>query len=149
MTSLEVAQALAEWAEETVPGGLESSYPYSPAELGLTPLVVVEITGIRHEQRADDELPFQQIEQQTVRVYNADLVFAVDPTDPEQATETLYGYADALEAAVLDDPTLGGRVTDTGNEPNFELPPFHIEFDDGTEVRPMTAQIRVAVPRAS
>lgn len=99
MTEREAVEAVQAWALEAVP---ELGDPRtSPTSSWPLPDVAV---AIRRTTRGAG-----QIQQALESRRSIDVIVAVDPIPVEDASSTLYGYAETLMDALLEDDTLGGR----------------------------------------
>lgn len=147
MTSEQVAEAVVAWAVEELPA-LQGSYDHpEPDRLYPLPDVMAAVTGIRILDAAPAGLPtIGQIEQTLARVRDLRVIFAVDPTDPDEASAQVEGFADTLTDSLLADHTLGGRVPGASPTVTWSFEPPFIEFDDGTKARQATLTLVVAEP---
>jgi hypothetical protein len=144
MDASRVADALVEWAIDTLPD-LKGTYDHDP-DSKTQPLPDLAVSVASEETRASDPtlgLPLADlgIEQATLHSLRASLLLMVDPEDAGVATEQLQDFVRDLREAVKADQTLGGRVflASPYIQASYE-PPF-VEFDDGTSGRAATFSI--------
>jgi hypothetical protein len=115
----DIATKLEEWAGEIA--GL-NAFPEDPQDIDQAfPIVVCEIQR-RRKVAASPALSQYQHEQRDLRVWTARLVIMVAPTRDGQDAFSLYDMTDELEAALLRDKTLGGRVEAAASEVDVEFP---------------------------
>ena len=141
MTTQDVAEGVTAWILEAT--GISSGYHYMPSQKDANlPDVVVEVIE-RRMTREDPEFPFSAIQQRWVRLFVVGASIMVDNSDPESAADTLYGYSDVMEAALMADGTLGGRVPFVSPYFAFDFSAPFVEYHDGTRGREMNMQMSV------
>ena len=145
----EIAEALVEWARETVPE-LATGYSYdAPQKNGPLPDVAAEVTaeGLDRAGLFRWYPALQQLE--GVWAYVCELSLLADLPEPDQpetqreAAYSLRSWATKLKAAIRADGTLGGRVQLTSRFFQIRYRPGYVEFPDGTRGR--EARIEMAV----
>jgi len=91
----------------------------------------------------DDRFPMRGIQQRWIKVWSLLISIMVDNGDPQAAADQLYEYADMLEAALMEDGTLGGRVPFVSPFYNFDFQSPFVEYPDGTRGRAMDMTLLV------
>lgn len=151
MNENDVALAVTAWTQDVIPE-LQGASHFITAEKNGLPDVVVD-TSEKNVVLRDPRFPqLSEVEQIALRVFEVDLAFMVESTaSPDAAvaqaeTEQLRDFGKRLEASLLSDVTLGGRVPVTSPlfAINYRLP--FVEYADGTRGRQMTMAIAVADP---
>ena len=138
-----MCDALAEWAQETVPA-IESAYTHLPgSKPEALPDVIVELTRSYIQRGGGEQFPFWQLQEMHVEGYDCQLAIMVDNSDPDAAATALRGYRDLLAAAVRAQPTLAGRVPFRSPFVSFDFTPPFVEYEDGTTGREMTMSLTV------
>lgn len=142
MTTQQLRTAIASWADETLPA-LNGAYDHAPERHSQAFPTADCVLGKVTRSRNDRRFPNLQIEQADVRVWEVSLVVAVPPDPPDAAEDQLAEFADALDAAIASDPTLGDRVqaADPYAETSFEA---FVEFDDGPRARALDMRLVIA-----
>lgn len=149
MTDREATDALLEWVEATLPAVADRTYPYLPSgkDKGL-PDAAAEMQTSRIVREDAANFPHLAIQQAILRVRDYAVSFMVEAgaldADADQADAELHGFADALEAALLADLTLGGRVASATPFVTFDYTPPFVQYEDGTRGRQMVLRILVA-----
>lgn len=141
MRTKEVAAAVEEWAVSIVPG--LHAEPTQPEQLAQSlPLAICEVTEKRRAngQSTAGVLGYQQT---GARAWSAQLMLLVAPTDPWTASQLLYDMVDDLEAAIVRDPTLGGRVPVSDSSFSASFSPPEVEHQDGTVARLATMRLTI------
>jgi hypothetical protein len=143
ISSEDLTERLVEWAREVLPE-LNGGYAYLPSskEQAL-PDVVVDITRTYIDADAADGFAEIRIQQRAVRVWEVEMSFMVDNSDPEQASATLRSWYDRLLDGWLASRTLGGRVPFTSPYPSIDSSSPFVEYEDGTKGREITMQVAV------
>ena len=148
MTEREVAEAVSAWVGETLPD-LTKTYAFLPATRTTLPDAAIEVLEKRIS-RGDDErrFPYNQLQQADLRVFEClvSVIVASDAegTADEEETQQLQSFGAALEAALLEDATLGGRVMMCSPLAVFDYRLPFIQYHDGTRGRQLEANIAVA-----
>lgn len=151
MTPKQVAVALMQWADATIPE-LAQAYDHATEGKAGFPDIGVEFSEIEHTDVVgkDERLPFEQsIEQTGAVLYRTMLLLVVDAElGAQAASDKLYQYANDLAVVAKADRTLGGRVVRISRRMRFDFHPDapFIEFDDGSKGRRMTMHLVVSDP---
>lgn len=146
MNEQQVAEAVRDWARETIPD-LTAGYAYLPAQKTTLPDVAVDLREKRIVLGPDERFPFSALDQVSLKVFELVLGFLVEAgtgdSADEDETQLLQGYGALLEAAVLDDATLGDRVPMASPfiDIVYDLP--FIQYPDGVRGRQMTMNMAV------
>lgn len=144
IATIAIAAALEQWAVATLPA-LQGSYDYQvAAKVHPLPDVAIEITEA--STKLVSNLPYFNFEQTMVRSWTVRVFLMVDPEPGDTATDQLAGFIDALQASVISDSSLGGRVPLTGKEMRGSFVPAFVQFDDGTRGRTATLELTVMEP---
>ena len=145
MTSEEVAQAVKEWALETVPA-LNGGYAYLPAQKDQQlPDVVVDVAEVQ-VARQMAEFPMSQIQQFWIHAFRCEVSFMVGNENPEAAAQELRAAEALATASLMRDGTLGGRVDFISPYFSFDFTPPFVEYADGTRGREMVMRLSVGEP---
>lgn len=143
METQAVAEQVAEWVVEVCDPEIQGSYTHLPFEKPQAlPDVVCEVLD-KGITRDDPRMPWSQLEQTWLRIWQVNVSVMVDNQDPEQASNALSGYSDQLEAALMQDGTLGGRVQLVSPYHRFDFSTPYVEYQDGMRGREMNLQISV------
>lgn len=141
MNTLTVIQAVEAWAVDTVPA--LSSYDHPPEELDQAlPMVLAEVQT-DSQQDAEAQLPgMAQYQQTLIRAWAIDLIILASPNPAWTASHALYGYVDALGAAILAGVVIGDNVVMSQfYVANYDPP--EVEYGDGTIARQVTVRVTV------
>ena len=157
MTEQEVAEAMADWLTELLSdtalgngSGLKAAYPYISAEKGALPDVMADVREKRVGLGAEEPFfPLRQLQQTMIHAFECELSFLVEtgngPAAAADETALLRLYGATIEAAVIDDASLGERLGDAFCSPimrfNYDSP--FIQYADGTRGRQMVATLAV------
>lgn len=152
MDELEIADAVAEWLEETLPA-LKKVWPFQTSAKTVLPDGMVEIQdkSIALGEEFVQRFPWGQLQQRMLKVFEIQVTCMVDakgaPEDPTSSKETddvLKGYGAAVETALLSQPTLGDRVQMASplHTANYRLP--FAQYPDGIKGRQMEFTMWVA-----
>lgn len=148
MTTAELATALEEWAIAELPD-IKGSYDFPTAEKTQPlPDVAIEVDGVNTSLNPPDaslEAMFA-IQQTAMRTWVVRLLLMVKPEPGDVASQQLAGFVDKLQASLMSDGTLGGRVSWTSKETRGSFTPPFVQFDDGTRGRAATLEITVGEP---
>lgn len=138
-----VVLAVANWVVATCDPPIQGSYPYLPSTKDTAlPDVVVEVSD-KVITREDPRFPYRQIQQVWVRIWTLGISIMVENTNPDDAAEQLEDYADQLEAALMEDGTLGGTVPFVSPFMSFDFAAPFVEYPDGTRGREMNMTLHV------
>lgn len=140
MDTTDLMRACELWAASVIPA--LNTYDHEPPSLGeALPLVVADIKTDAVQDGAS-ELPGVAAYQQTyVRARTVDLLILVSPEPAWTAAQVLYGYVDALGAALRKDQRLGNRVEAASPFYEATYDPPEVEWTDGTIARQVTFRI--------
>lgn len=160
MTENEVAQTLTEWlmgmlgpTELDPDKALQVGYPFLPSQKGALPDVSVEVAQKRLSRGAEERLffPMRDIEQTFLRVFECQVTFMVEVqstqsmASDEAEQELLREYGARVEASILADASLGGRLGSAFISPvslfDYRLP--FVQYGDGTRGRQATVVLAV------
>lgn len=152
MTEDECAIAVTEWVRAVLPD-LAEGRSWITAQKTLLPDVVVDVAE-KAIAVSDERFPQLDISQAALRLFEVEMALMVEKAvgDPdseadEKETVKLREFGAALEASLLTDGTLGGRVfaaSPVDARFNYRLP--FVEYADGTRGRQMTFSFPVAEP---
>lgn len=144
MSTSDIAEALESWALAVVPE-LNGSYDYSAAaKTQPLPDVMIEIIDVSTAVTSE-ELLFN-FEQVLVHVWKVRMLLMVPPEPGDTATDLLTGFIDALQASVINDQTVGGRLPLVSKEMRGSFNPPFVQFDDGTRGRVATLELTITEP---
>jgi hypothetical protein len=140
MNTVDLMRACELWAAEVVPA--LNTFDYEPRSISeALPVVVADI---QTDRVADTEasIPGLPDYQQTyLRARSVDLLILVVPVPAWTAAQVLYGYVDALGAALRKDQRLGNRVEAVSPFYEATYDPPEVEYEDGTIARQVTFRI--------
>ncbi len=141
MDTLEMIQAVEAWAVATVPA--LSSYAHAPEQLSeALPMVLAEVQTDAVSD-TEGQLPGMAKYQQTfIRAWSVDLIILSPPDPAWTASQALYGYVDALGAALLAEVVLDDNVVMAQFYVASYDPP-EVEYADGTVARQVTVRVTV------
>lgn len=149
MNENDVAVAATEWARDILPE-LAEGRSWLTASKTMLPDVVTDVAE-KSIVLDDPRFPNLGIEQLALRVFEVEMAFMVASDTGSEAdkneTETLRDYGARLEASLIGDGTLGGRVfraAPVDSVFNYRLP--FVQYEDGTRGRQMTLGFAVADP---
>lgn len=143
MNSELAVQGLMEWSQSVLPE-LVGAYDHVPAvkPQGL-PDVVVEAGRSGIQMAPDTRFRYWDLQQAAIYFVEGSLSFMVDNSDPAAAAAQLRDFETRLRDSVLQDATLGGRVTMASPLMEFDFTSPFVEYGDGTKGREMTMTIAV------
>lgn len=142
MDTHDVVTEVTEWAAESTDPSL-NTYAFGPSfKTQALPDVVVEVAAKRLTSE-DPLFPYRGLQQKWVKVWSLALSIMVDNADEAAAAEALETYADQLEAALLQDGSLGGRVPFASPFLSFDFTAPFVEYADGTRGREMNVVMHV------
>jgi hypothetical protein len=146
MNEQQVAEGVKEWAEVILPE-LLGSRSFLSAQRGELPDVQVDVI-FKRIAPSDSRFPFSELQQRLLRVFDVDLHFMVDhvggDADADRGeTEQVRDFGARLEASVLQDATLGGRVFMASPIMQFDYTVPFVEYPDGTRGRQMKMSLIV------
>lgn len=139
----DVTQELVNWAGDLLPA-LNGKYSFAPEykDKGL-PDVACEIVNVRKSVESPEQgWALEHIEQRSMRIYEAELLFMVPPEPPQDASNALADFIDTLTES-LEAGALRDSFSSVSTEYNASFRPPFVEFDDGTRGRQVTLQITV------
>lgn len=150
MTSAEVAEAVVDWARETIPD-LKAGYAYPPGQTDTLPDVAAVVQGIRTVPEDPENFPFEGLEQVWLKVFDLEVSVMVEQgagaAGEKLAHQTLETYAEALVGSTLADVTLGGKLTGALASPRLTVDLGEYEArTDGIRGREMPITMAVAEP---
>jgi hypothetical protein len=146
IATADIAQALEDWVVATLPD-LQGSYDYQTAEKTQPlPDVAIEVGQVTTAESTGDaslESFGFGIEQTALRNWTVSILLMVPPEPGQEASAQLAGFIDTLQADILQDGTLGGRVPWSSKETRASFTPPFVQFDDGTRGRVVTLEVTV------
>lgn len=142
-----MATRVRDWAQGVLPE-LTSARHYLSAEKTTLPDVMAEVVRKRIV-RSEEAFGASAIQQAGVRVFDCELSFMVEKAaegglEADQLeTEQLRDFGARLEASLLSDGTLGGRVQMASPLAEFDYSSPFVEWADGTRGRQMVLTLSV------
>lgn len=149
------AEVVAAWAGEVcgIPEARRFPYPQSTKTAEL-PDIAAAVTDSRIQRGPDgDDFPLLMLEQTWLNLYVVEFSIMVEQgeTDDQAAAAqaAVYGYAAALRASIVADPSLEGTLDATTGvfaSPliGFDFREPFVEYEDGTRGRITPAVVRLA-----
>lgn len=153
MTEDQVAEQLVAWARAELTE-LQEGRAWLTAQKTKLPDVVADVEE-KSVVLSDPRFPRLDIEQAALRVFDCVLAFmvAIDKeaapagqTVDQAETKLLRDFGARLEASLLSDGTLGGRVFMASPLVSFDYRLPFVQYEDGTRGRQMVTRLAVAEP---
>lgn len=145
MNEQDAAVAVRDWVLATLPE-LAAARHYLTAEKSELPDVMADVAHKRLVRGPDERFPFAQLQQAGVRVFDCELSLMVESsggTADQAETEQLRDFGARLEASLLSDATLGGRVQMASPLAEFDYSSPFVEWADGTRGRQLVVTLAV------
>lgn len=148
MTEDQVADAVAAWVQAVLPE-LNAARSWLSASKTELPDVMVDVAEKSIALR-DDRFPRIDFQQAAIRVFEVEFALMVEHTTgldrDKQETEQLRDFGSRLEASLLSDGTLGGRVFMASPllRIDYRLP--FVQYEDGTRGRQSLVTLAVGEP---